>query len=208
MRGRGGRRGAPAAGGYQEWADFLERWAEGGAVDSSALGPLDQEAYAKDTWERLTKRFAGAMDKRLQRWQAALSRAVTAARDEFECGRALQQSRTGLRAIRALATDERVPEHLRTGLTGIVDGAVRSMQEQLEKNTVRMRGTGDANRWVEARLRTLRQNPLTAVSGDTAVERAAATAASTGSTASAAPATSGNAASDPLDTPRRRIVRP
>ena len=197
MRGRGGRRGAPASSGYQEWAEYLERWSEGGQADSAALGPLDQDAYAEDTWRRLSNRFTAAMNKRLELWQASLGRAVAAAADEFECGRALQQSRAGLRAIRALATDERVPEHLRTGLTGIVDGAVRSMQEQLEKNVDRMRGAGDADRRVEARLRTLRENPLTAVSADTAVERAAA--------ASTVP---GPAASDPFDTPRRRIARP
>ena len=200
MRGRGGRRGAPASSGYQEWAGYLEHWSEGGTVDSAALGPLDQDAYAEDTWMRLSNRFTGAMNRRLELWQASLSRAVAAAADEFECGRALQQSRAGLRTIRVLAADERLPELLRTRLTALIDGAVRSMQEQLERNVDRMRGTGDANRRVEARLRTLRDNPLTAVSTDTAVERAAAGSAST------APGPA--AVSDPFDTPRRRIARP
>lgn len=130
----------------------------------------------------------------MELWTAAFARAAGAAADEFEFGRALQQSRTGLRAIRALATDPRLPDELRARLTGIVDGSVRGMQEQLEKQVERMRGAGDANRRAEARLRTLRANPLTAVIDDTAVERAA----------TAAPP----APADPFDTPRRRIARP
>lgn len=192
MRGRGARRGAPAASGYQEWAEYLERWSAGGPVDASALGPLDETAYARDTWLRLSDRFTGALAARLELWQAALGRSTAAAGDEFSFGRALQQARTGLRVIRALATDARLPEELRTRLTALVDGQLTSMQEHLEKDVERLRGTGDANRRAEARLRTLRQNPLTAVSGDTVVERAAAPAP----------------APLPEDVPRRRIVRP
>ncbi|HWG28498.1 hypothetical protein [Actinospica sp.] len=196
MPGRRKGSGVPATSGYQEWAAYLERWSEGGQVDPSALGPLDQEAFAGDTWRRLTDRFTGALSRRLELWQASLGRSTSAAADEFEYGRALQQSRTGLRAIRTLAADERLPEELRTGLTGIVDGAVTSMQEQLEKRVDRLRGTGDANRRAEARLRTLRENPLTAVIGGTVVENPAAVPP---------PA---SAATDPFDTPRRRIARP
>jgi len=191
VAGRRGGRAAPPSSGYQEWAAFLERWSEGGPVDSAHLGPLAVEAFAGDTWRRLTDRFTAALSRRLELWQAALARATAAATDEFEYGRALQQSRAGLRALRGLAGDQRLPEDLRTGLTGIVDGAVAGMQKQLEQSVDRLRGTGDADRRAEARRRTLRANPLTAVTGDTAMERAAA-----------------SGPDDPFEAPRRRIGRP
>ena len=200
MRGRRKGSGVPATSGYQEWAEYLERWSEGGQVDSAALGPLDEDAYAGDTWKRLTERFTGALSRRLELWEVSLNRALGAAADEVEFGRALQQSRAGLRAIRALAADERLPEHLRTGLTGTVDGAVNGTQEQLEESADRLRGTGDGNRRAEARRRTVRENPLTAVIDGSVVEKAAA--------ANAAEPPTASAATDPFDTPRRRILRP
>ena len=178
-------------GGYQEWAEYLDQWAEGSVPDGSQLLPLYREDFAGETWARLADRFTGAINRRTASWQAALSRATDAANsDEFAYGRALQQGRAGMAVVRQLASDARIPEELRTALTKLFDNLLRQMQEQLEDSVQRQRGRGDSARYVEARLYTLRSNPLTAVIAQPSAHPA-------GWTPPAAE-----------DAPRRRIVRP
>lgn len=178
-------------GGYDAWAAYLDRWGEGEPADGTGLPPLVPEDFRGDTWARLANRFTGAIGRRLEGWQTALVRATDAAgSDEFAFGRALQQSRVGLHSIRALAGDERLPEELRTQLTGLVDGKLRDMQRQLEDSVQRQRDRGDSARFVEARLVTLRTNALTAVT----------TEAQRGIPAWTPPAEDG--------VPRKRIIHP
>lgn len=160
------RRGKPAArhGTYDEWAAFLDLWSRGEPADLSALAPLHAEDFQGETWSRLTNRIIDAVNRRFEAWQAALVRATgAAAADEFEYGRALQQSRDGLRPIRDLAGNELFPADLRENLTKIVDNKLRDIQQQLEDSTERMRDRGDSIRMAERRLHTLRSNALTAV---------------------------------------------
>ena len=161
-RNAGGR--AQGRGAYDEWAAYLEQWSRGGVQDDSALGPLDPGDFAGDTWARLMNRLTQALGARLESWQQALVRSTNAAmRDEFEYGRALQQGRDGLYPIRALATDPRLPADVREQLVGLVDRTLEQMQQRLEEATEQQRGRGDSARLVEGRLRTLRDNALTAV---------------------------------------------
>ena len=165
MRLKPGRKAPPPTrGAYDEWAAYLEAWGRGETPDGSALPALDPKDFAGDTWARLMGRLTDAIGARLESWQQALVRATNAAmRDEFEFGRALQQSRDGVHPIRALATDPRLPEQVRERLAETVDRQLEQMQQRLEEDTQRQRDRGDSARLVEARLRTLRDNALTAV---------------------------------------------
>ncbi|WP_194908295.1 hypothetical protein [Catenulispora rubra] len=162
-----GRKEAERRGGYTEWAEYLTAWGDGGepdGSDGSALGPLDPKDFASDTWRRITDRFTDALARRLEGWHKAFAKAAAhAVGDEFEYGRALQQGRDGLIPVLALAGDPRLPEELRTGLTTMVESKISDMQRQLERDIERQRDRGDSARMVETRLRTLRENPLTAV---------------------------------------------
>lgn len=161
---RRGRKDAESGGDYTAWAHYLAGWGDGGEPDESALGPLDPKHFASDTWRRITDRFTDALARRLEGWHKAFARAAAhAVGDEFEYGRALQQGRDGLVPVLALAGDTRLPEDLRNGLTGMVESKIADMQRQLERDVERQRDRGDSARMVETRLRTLRDNPLTAV---------------------------------------------
>jgi hypothetical protein len=159
-----GRKEPERHGGYDEWAEYLAGWGDGGEPDGSALRPLDPKVFASDTWRRITDRFTDALARRLEGWHQAFAKAAAnAMRDEFEYGRALQQGRDGLIPVLKLAGDARLPEELRTGLTNMVESKITDMQRQLERDIERQRDRGDSARVVESRLRTLRDNPLTAV---------------------------------------------
>jgi hypothetical protein len=159
-----GRKEPERRGGYAEWADYLAGWGDGGAPDGSALGPLDPKDFASDTWRRITDRFTDALSRRLGVWHKAFAKAAAhAAGDEFEYGRALQQGRDGLVPVLGLTGDPRLPEELRSGLTTLIENKIADMQQQLERDVDRLRDRGDSARVAEARLRTLRDNPLTAV---------------------------------------------
>lgn len=149
---------------YDEWATYLDLWSHSEPADGFALAPLHAEDFQGETWSRLTDRIVDAANRRFDAWHKALVRATDAAgADEFEYGRALQQSRDGLRPIRDLAADERFPADLRERLTAMVDDNLRQIQQQLEDGTQRMRDRGDSARLAEQRLYTLRSNALTAV---------------------------------------------
>jgi hypothetical protein len=161
---RPGRKKTETGGDYAAWAQYLAGWGDGGEPDGSALGPLDPAKFASDTWRRITDRFTDALARRLEGWHKAFARAAAhAVGEEFEYGRALQQGRDGLIPVLALAGDPRLPEELRDGLTSVVEDKIADMQRQLERDIERQRGRGDSDRMVETRLRTLRDNPLTAV---------------------------------------------
>ncbi|RYJ24218.1 hypothetical protein CU044_5066 [Streptomyces sp. L-9-10] len=164
---------------YETWAAFLTEWAAGtdaaagteGASgvrsDGAGLPALRQEDFAADTWDRLRLRLTDALSARLQLCADALAGALREAADEFSVGRALAQARSGLHPVRALANHPGLPEDLRPQLLKMVDDATRSLQQDLERAVESMVSEGGDPRHVEARRRTLRDNPLTAVKRST-----------------------------------------
>lgn len=173
-------------GAYHAWTGFLQQWGDGAPADPATLPPLAPEDLAGDTWERLMNQLTGALDKRLSAWSETLSRELGAAADEFAAARALDHARWGLPPIRALAGAPGLPEAVRARLTELVDNQIRSAQEQIDRQVRQMRHSGVPSAAVEARLRTVRDNPLTAVLGP-------------------AHATGGGWDADPTVTPRRRV---
>jgi hypothetical protein len=174
-------------GAYQAWSTFLQQWADGAPADPATLPRLAPEDFAGDTWERLMNQITGALDKRLTGWSATLSRELSTATDEFAAARALNHARWGLPPIRALALEPGLTEDMRTQLIRLVDNQIRSAQEQIDKQIQRMRLSGLPAAAVEARLRTVRENPLTAVLGPSH-------------------ATGAGWDADPTVTPRRRVI--
>lgn len=186
-------------GAYQEWVEFLRRWAAFEPVDPGALPPVHEGAYDGDTMARLTRHLTQALGTRLQAWADTLVRAMEAATDEFSAGRELAQARIGLQSIRLLARHPGLPERLREQLTELVDRQVPDLQAQLERSLEEVaRADGADAYWVEQRRRTLRDNALTAVLGQ---DPAAAPAPSP-----ARPPADAWAAYDPAAAPRRRVV--
>ncbi|MFG1607780.1 hypothetical protein [Actinoplanes sp. NPDC049265] len=171
---------------YHAWATFLRKWSEGAAGDPAGLPALSPADLAGDTWARLTNHLTEALSQRLTTWSGTLARELVAAPDEFAAARALNHARWGLPPIRALASAPGLPPEVRTRLLDLVDAQIRSVQEQIDQQVRQQRGPGVPASVVEARLRTVRDNPLTAVLGD---------AHPTGGGWSAGPATS----------PRRRV---
>ncbi|WP_335980687.1 hypothetical protein [Streptomyces sp. CA2R106] len=152
-------RGGP----YETWVEFLRRWSAQEEADPGALPPLAEPDFPPDTWARLGLHLGQALDLRLRVWAEQLTGALEAAPDEFSAGRALAQARGGLLAVRALAGHPGLPASLREQLTGMVDGQIRDVQEQLERSLDDAAGQDGADpRGVEERRRTLRDNPLTA----------------------------------------------
>jgi hypothetical protein len=147
---------------YQAWADYLERWAAG-AGDLTAPPALAPEDLPEDAWQRLLTRIDEAVSSRLQGWADALMAALSETPDEFSAGRALAQSRAGLRQVLLLLATPSLPADFRTRLADAVAKQVRRIQSDLEQELDRAAATGLDARWVEARRRTLRDNPLTAV---------------------------------------------
>ncbi|MFI2612156.1 hypothetical protein [Kitasatospora sp. NPDC018619] len=178
-----------SGGSYRAWADFLERWADGGPEDGSALPPLVLADFPEDARERFRVRVTDALTRRLQGWSDALTAALNAAPDEFGAGRVLAQARTGLRAVRALAGHPGLDEEFRTRLAEVVDTRIRRCQADLEHELDRLAALDADPAWLEQRRRTLRDNPLTTVIDE------------------AAPAARDGWSYDPAAAPRRRIVR-
>jgi hypothetical protein len=174
-------------GAYQTWADFLDRWAAGEQDDPAHLPPLVPGDFAGDSWERLLNRITDALGRRLLAWSETLARELPAARDEFAAARALNHARWALPAIRSLAAAPGLPAEVRTRLAGLVDDQIRSVQRQLDEQVQRMRRPGIPSAVAEARLRTIRDNPLTAVTG-------------------AAHVTDAGWHADPTTPPRRRVI--
>jgi hypothetical protein len=155
-------------GAYNMWVAFLDRWAAGEPADPTTLPPLIVEAFSGDGWERVVNRLSDAVSRRMQAWADSLSRAIGAARDEFGVARALTQAREGLRSVRAFTTHPGLPKDISGALLDMVDRQVRSMQESLEEQVERQRRDGAPTTRVEARLRTIRDNALTAVTAEQA----------------------------------------
>jgi hypothetical protein len=172
---------------YGAWADTMDRWSRGETADPAALPPLVREHFDVDTWARLADRITTGLNDRLIAWAAATSRSIGYARDEFATAQALTQARTGLRAVRRLAALPQIPEELRTQLVSLVDNQVREAQLQLERQAAADLGRGD-RRYAEQRLRTIRDNGLTAI-----LAEAPATAVADGRL-------------DATDPPRRRVL--
>lgn len=152
-----------SGGTYHDWAGFLGRWATGDATGIELLPVVDPAELNPETLVRLTDRLTGALSTRLQDWADRLTRSMAAETDEFSVGRALAQARAGLHSIRALADHRALPEELRRRLVEIVDRQIRSTQVALEDDLDRFAARGVSSRIVEARRRTIRDNPLTAV---------------------------------------------
>ncbi|MFJ3876181.1 hypothetical protein ACIPW5_01825 [Streptomyces sp. NPDC090077] len=153
-------------GAYQTWTRFLRDWgAHGGAATAEAaarLPVLRPEDFHCETWARFSGEFTEALDRRLRDWAAALTAALDAAGDEFAAGRALAQARTGLDAVRALTAHPALPPDLRARLRELTEGHIAGFQRQLEAALDGALRSGADPRAVEARRRTLRDNPLTA----------------------------------------------
>ncbi len=145
---------------YGAWAAFLTEWAAGGQP-SGTLPTLTVEDFRPDTWARLLDRVTEAVQLRLRRWADALVLALREAPDEFSTGRALTQGRTGLRAVRALTAHPGLPEEFRAGLAAMVDDVAGQVQTDLEHGVDLL--ARDDPQAAEARRRTVRDNPLTAV---------------------------------------------
>jgi hypothetical protein len=176
-----------SGGAYREWAEFLERWAAGEAADPATLPALTPADFAGDSWARLTERITGALDRRLVAWGETLTRELAGARDEFAAARALNHARWGLPPIRALASAPAIPPELRDRLTGLVDSQIEAAQRQLDESAQRLRRDNVPRGAAEARLRTIRDNPLTVVT--------------------AGPHTTGAGwDAGPVDRPRRRVL--
>jgi hypothetical protein len=174
---------------YEVWAAFLDRWGAGEALDPAKLPKLVPEDFTSDSWQRLVDRVAEALSRRLKSWSDTLSRELSAATDEFTAARALNHARWSLSPIRAVAASPALPAELSTRLLGLVDTQIRSTQRQLDDQTERLRRSGVPPVAVEARLRTIRENPLTAVTDGTGGQ-----------------ATGDGWAVDPTATPRRRVI--
>ncbi|MGW3859355.1 hypothetical protein [Micromonospora arida] len=146
--------------GYQAWVTFLDRWRAGQANDASGLPLLAEDDYPVDSWARLIRRLGDALASRLQAWAEGLLRAMAEARDEFEVARALTQSRQGLAVIRAVAAHPGLPHQLSRHLLDAVDEEIRSAQQALMENIESARRAGVDDRIIQARTRTLRDNPI------------------------------------------------
>jgi hypothetical protein len=174
---------------YAAWAAFLDRWGAGESLDPATLPALEPADFAADSWQRLVDRVTEAISRRLSAWSDTLSRELGGSPDEFSAARVLNHARWSLVPIRALAGTPALPEDLRTRLVDLVDTQIRSTQRQLDESVERMRRSGVPRAALEARLRTVRDNPLTAV-GDGANGHLTGAAW----------------AADPLATPRRRVI--
>jgi hypothetical protein len=174
---------------YAAWADFLDQWGAGNTLDPATLPAIEPADFHADSWERLSGRILDALAKRMKTWSEVLTRELSTADDEFAAARALTHARWSLLPIQALAGAQGLPEELRAKLTEMVDTQIRSGQRQLDESVERLRRSGVPRASVEARLRTIRDNPLTAVTDR-----------------SNRHVTPDAWAADPLATPRRRVI--
>jgi len=174
---------------YGAWADGMDRWARGETADPAALPAITREQFDTDTWARLTNRIVTAVNARLIAWATATSRSIGHARGEFAVAQALAQARDGLRVIRGVAVTPQLPEDLRVQLLKLVDEQVSQAQTQLERQVEAMTRDGLDRRYAEQRLRTIRDNALTAILTETA-----------------SPPAFGNPQIDATTTTRRRVI--
>lgn len=154
---------------YGAWAEVMDRWARGEPADPGALPTLTREQFDGDTWARLTDRITDALNTRMVAWAATTSRGINHAHGEFGVAQALAQSRVGLRTIRDVASCLPLPDDLRGQLVKLIEDQVRQAQEQLERHVdSATRQWGGLDRQsAERRLRTIRDNALTAILTET-----------------------------------------
>lgn len=151
-----------AGGPYHVWVDHLRRWRAGEPVDSATLPTVELLDLTEDHWVRLTNQLHQAIDLRLRDWTLALTRAMNTASDDFSVSRALVDARAGIHPIRSLAAHPGLPAGLTEPLLSAVDGQIRAVQETLERQVESLRHSGVDRSLVEARLRVIRHNALTA----------------------------------------------
>jgi hypothetical protein len=150
-------------GAYAAWAAYLERWQKDLGTADDALPPLAQADFATDTWIRLTNRLIDAINGRLRLWSDALTADLGRATSEFAAGRSLGQARIGLQTLLRLVDHPGLPADLREQLRGLVERQITSLQRSLTDSLERQAASGGPREAIEARRRTLRDNPLTAV---------------------------------------------
>ena len=150
-------------GDFGTWAQTLERWQAGEHTDLASLPKLDEQYFSPATWARLTDRIVTAINRRLHTWGKVTSREIGRSTSEFAVGSALTQARVGLRVVLALADHPSLPADLRQQLTGLVVGQVQSVQDDLERSLDDQSSRGVPRDQLEARRRTVRSSPLTAV---------------------------------------------
>lgn len=150
-------------GAYGTWASYLDVWQKDLQPHDQVLPRLEQRDFTTDTWTRLVNRIFDAIGGRLRLWSDAFSQSMSRADSEFGVGVALTQARVGLAAILALADHPSLPDDLRLQLREVVERQIRSAQSQLEQQLDRMQQSGSPRSVVDARRRTVRDNPLDAV---------------------------------------------
>lgn len=150
-------------GSYAAWTSYLERWGSRLQAIEEPLPALGQDYFDPDTWVRLEDHLIDAFNSRLRLWSTALTSALGEATDEFAVGRALVNARIGLLSVLGLADHPGLPGSLREQLRGLVERQIRFVQQSLEREVDRLSAEGWPRAQAEARRRTLRENPLTAV---------------------------------------------
>jgi hypothetical protein len=147
---------------YETWVAALRAWQKGEPADLTTLPALEREQFTADTWARLTGHILHAVSVRLTDCVGRFGKAIGEASDEFSVGRELTHARAGLRAVRALASHPGLPTDVRDTATRLCDEQIRSLQEQLEHAVTREARNGGSAARLDLRLRTLRDNALTA----------------------------------------------
>jgi hypothetical protein len=150
-------------GAYAAWTAFLQRWGADLRVGDEPLPSLAREDFQPDTWVRLTNHLVDAVNGRFRLWGTALTADIGRAESEFAAGRALANARVGLLSVLRLVQHPSLPPDLREQLTGMAGQQISSLQDSLERQMDRMAAGAGGRAAVEARRRTLRENPLTAV---------------------------------------------
>jgi hypothetical protein len=185
-------------GAYAAWTSYLERWQADLRTADEPLPPLGRDDFAPQTWVRLTNHIIDAINGRLRAWTDAFTADVAASRSEFAFGRAMVGARTGLASVLRLADHTSLQEDVRIQLRGMVEQQIKSLQQSLQEDTAGLERDGWSRADAEARRRTVRDSPLTAVLTTPATPTAPAATPAEG-----APDPWGF---DPSQRPRRRLV--
>lgn len=147
-------------GAYAEWSSWLSAFADGRHDgDASGLPPADPEHVGALAAARIAERAGAALNQRLDRWSADLSRDLRDAGGPQALRAALVAARHRLTPLRRLASCPLLYESLRQSLTEQLDAIVADAQKQLEAIATGQ-GGGD-----ETLLRVVRHQPLTGAIG-------------------------------------------
>jgi hypothetical protein len=145
---------------YAEWLPLLDRFRSG---DDSSVQMMEKGSieWTNVVAERWTRQVAEALGARLQALSRQLQASLDRARgDYFVISGALLTARRGLTPLRVFAGLRSFPETVRTHLQSELDRWVSETQKWLDKSAIEVRH--DQGRL----LKTLRDNPLTAVLSD------------------------------------------